>query len=181
MKIGGKSLVKRATTTVSIVRDKEIFELTITSLPLGWHDTVISQRLVPPVPPETFVKDESGRIVKSASKAIQTKPDYTNPEYRAKANLWQLRYNALAVCDLLRDDTQVTWDAAPPDVKTGTAQEWEVFADQLVSELNGNGFTDTDLETILGRGQEIATSVDVDGAMKHFLSSQVSTTEQVEA
>lgn len=180
MKIGGKSLVKRATSTVSIVRGEDIYELTITSLPLGWHDTVTSQRLVPPVPPETFVKDESGRIVKSANKMIQTKPDYNDPGYRAKANLWQLRYNALAVCDLLRDDEQVTWDANPPD-KNATREQWEAFADELVKELDKNGFTDTDLEMILGRGQEISASVDIDGAMKRFLSNQDSTTEPVEA
>ncbi len=176
MKIGGKALVSRTKAEIQVNRAGEKYTMTITSLPVGWHDMVVAKRLIQPQPPEMFVTDSNGSIVRLANKTIQTKPNFNDPAYREKADVWQRRYNSLAVCDLLREDETVTWESVPPDEKSGTAAEWEAFADGLFTELNVAGFTDSDIEQILTLGREISTSVDVEGALKRFLSSQGMTT-----
>lgn len=180
MKIAGKALVKRTKAEVTVVRGDDRFEMVITSLPVGWHDMVVSRRLIQPVPPEKFVMDASGQLVRNANKTVQTKPDYTDPEFRRKSDVWQCRYNSLAVCDLLREDETVAWESAPPDEKSGSPEEWEAFADGITLELNAAGFTDTDVQQILTLGQEIASSVNIEGALKRFLSSRDTKTEPVE-
>ena len=180
MKIAGKALVKRSKATVSVVRGDDQFEMVITSLPVGWHDIVVSRRLIQPVAPDKFVTDASGQLVRNANKTVQSKPDFNDPEFRRKFDLWQCRYNSLAVCDLLREDETVVWDSVPPDEKTGATEAWEAFADGITLELNAAGFTDSDVQQILSLGQEISSSVNVEGALKRFLSNRDTTTEQAE-
>lgn len=177
MKIAGKALVKRNKAEVTVVRGEDRFEMIITSLPVGWHDMVLSQRLIQPVAPEKFVTDASGQVIRNANKTVQTKPDFADPKFRRKSDIWQGRYNSLGVCDLLREDETVVWESVPPDEKTGSPEEWEAFADGITVELNAAGFTDTDVEQILGLGREISSSVNIEGALKRFLSSQDTTTE----
>ncbi len=181
MKIGGKALVSRSKEKVVLVRGADRFEMVITSLPVGWHDVVTTQRLIQPVPPDKFVTDKDGNYIRMANKTVQSKPDLQDPVYREKIDVWQRRYNSLAICDLLREDETVTWDVVPPDAKSASGAEWEAFADRLTDELNAAGFTDTDVEQILMLGQEISSSVDVEGALKRFLSSRDTKTQTPEA
>lgn len=177
MKVGGKALVGHAKEEISLYRGREKFTVTITALPVGWHDITTTKKLIPPKAPEEFVKDASGRHVKLANKTLQTRTNFDDPKYKEESNLWQARYHALAICDLLREDETVTWGSdenviEPPNEKTGTPAEWEAFADKILVELASAGFTDTDITEIMALAGEISSSTDVEGALKRFLSSR---------
>lgn len=180
MKVAGKSLVDRNVAVVAIKRGEEQFELKLTSLPFGWHGTVVNCRMPQPVPPKVISRGANGKVVKMASGKLQTEEDYNDPVYLEKQSLWERRYQALAVCELLRDDETVVWDAQPPQAGA-KKEDWETFADGIIGELNSAGFTDTDIEMLLAAGQAISGSVNTDEAIKRFLSNRDSEEEETEA
>lgn len=185
MKIGGKQLLVKNRRGVSIIRDdgKDHVELTVTVTPLSigfWQKLRTLGMLNGPTPPEKVLRDEKGQLVKNANTGLaQTVPDFDDQKFQYRREVHFRRLKSLEFVEMLREDESVEWEAVRPETKTRA--DWEAYADAVWKEIDGAGFTEKEIEGILGVGVKLESTLSTEDAFDRFLPQPAEEPEENEA
>ncbi len=145
MKISGQSLETQFVQPFSLPRpDGTLLLFQLSPLPLGFQNNLRKCGIAPPTAPVKVSRDSSGKPMRDASGLAVTQADYTDSNYLEEAELYHQRVAVLAVLEALRNDSQVTFEAAPP-ITTNSSLAWGSFADAIFGELEQAGLTAGDL------------------------------------
>lgn len=142
MQINGQPAASRFTTTVQLPRPAgDGPMLTLQPLPLGFARRLTTHLVQPPVPPVRIARDSQGKPLRQANGQAATMADETDAEYRRERELYGQRVAVLAVVTALQADPHIHFEtevAAHP-------HDWRPYADALLNELEGAGWTAGDL------------------------------------
>jgi len=138
MQINGKSFRPQPQAVTIKASNGEEVILTVTPLPVGYHER--DRALFPePIPPSQFVVGHGGKVMRDPSGKAITEENDRDPGYQA-AMLRLFRAKAARLIYVaLRDDATVAWDAAPEDDQLTAQTATEAYA-AIADELESAGF-----------------------------------------
>lgn len=177
MKIGGKALVTRNSTKITIVRDngneaeRQVVELTVSPLPLSFFQIQTNRGIYETFDaPEVPVKMENGVLLRDPlnPSRFAMKPNENDPEYRRKLYATNRRMNAVKFREALKHDPSVEFETQEP-AETASPEEWRKYADTLADEIESAGFTATEVEYIITTADSQSLNIDTAGAVDLFL------------
>ena len=146
MKISGQNLETDFVQPFSLPRpDGSTLSFRLSPLPLGFQNNLRKCGVVPPLPPVKVSRDSSGKPLRDAAGLAITQTDLTDSSYLAESELYHQRVAVLAIVEALRNDSQVTFEAAAPTVTDSASSAWASFADAIFAELEQAGFSAGDL------------------------------------
>ncbi len=115
--------------------------LTLSPLPLGFHERLRDHGIQPPTPPFRLARDADGRPIKDRDGLVVRYLDEHDADYLRQRERYHRRVAVLAVAEALKADPHVHFDNTPSD----EVSDWSPVADALWKEFEQAGFTAGDL------------------------------------
>lgn len=167
MRLAGRELREEYRRTLLLPRpDGTSWALTVRPLRLGFAQWLRERGVQPPCVPKKCLRDSQGRLMRDAEGLVLTQRDENDAAYLVEVDRYHQRLAALMVWEALRENGEVEFASEVPE---GTAG-WLEFADALLAELAGAGFTAGDLLWVC---EEVALLSNLagphaEGSQRHF-------------
>lgn len=169
MKIAGKKLVSVPVSPVILPRPDGDVVLQVAPFSPGLEERMKLVGLFNyPEPPQKAVMNGS-LVWKLPGGGLQLREDYSDPTFRRKMALVNVRMNAIRIADALRKDSSVEFSRVAP--KGSVLKEWEEYADALAAEISDpeTGFLDSEVEAVLRTAMGAKVTIETDSLKDEFL------------
>ncbi|QDT67063.1 hypothetical protein [Calycomorphotria hydatis] len=141
MKINGQPLPATFQTNFALPRpDGTRLVLTLTPLPLGFHNRLRSRGILAPSAPVRVARDSNGKPLRDEAGLAIMLVDDQDSAYRQEIELYHQRIATLIVSESLQHDQKIEFETPTP-----VDDDWKRYADKLFRELERSGFSAGDL------------------------------------
>ncbi len=164
MRMAGKKIRDRYSRRVQLPRpDGSFWEFALSPLRLGFHRTLHERGIVAPPVPTKISRDSSGKPLRDAEGLAIIQPDENDSQYLEAVEVYHQRVALIVLWEGLQADDRIEFETPAPEGNQG----WDLFADQLHTELEQAGWTAGDLIWMCERIAEISNM-----SGEHFRESQ---------
>lgn len=168
MKFKGQKIKSSESKTYQVHRGEDTYEFTISPLPFGWNRRMgLLGMLDYPSPPLKSVRLANGQIVKDKDGKLEIREDFSDPTYLAECNQVARLLTAVKLATVLRNDTNVSWEAVEPTNNEKTA--WKAYGAALADEIEASSLEEWEVADMISAAESIQSSTDLTERTDDFL------------
>jgi len=149
MRIAGVTTEKRNTGTVTIYRDGQPVDLTVSPLPVNFRGRVA--QAVPMPRPAVEYERRAGKVLRGPDGAALKVVRDDEPKYLAAVKRVDDLQGIVLAYQILRADPSIAWDTPPPREPWGD----RAFAEAIETEMIAAGFTDGEVLAIIHEAERL--------------------------